>query len=95
MAKYANFLAFRDKFVVTPAMLDELMVLGEKSGVKKDEESVKIMHDLICRQIRALIARDLYDPGNYFSIMMEDDKEVAKALELFSDPKAYARYLNR
>jgi carboxyl-terminal processing protease len=95
LAKYPNFQIFRDKYVVTSAMLDELMVLGEKSGVKKDEESVKVMRDLICRQIRALIARDLYDPGNYFTIMTEDDKEVVKALELFSDPKAYARYLNR
>jgi carboxyl-terminal processing protease len=95
LAKYPDFQSFRDKYVVSPAMLDELMALGEKSGVKKDEESLKILQKVIFRQIRALIARDLYDPGTYFRIMTEDDPEVKKAVELLSDPKAYARYLNR
>ncbi|HWS00933.1 MAG TPA: S41 family peptidase [Prolixibacteraceae bacterium] len=95
LAKYPDFQSFRDKYAGSPAMLDELMALGEKSGVKKDEESVKILQNVIFRQIRALIARDLYDPGTYFRIMTEDDPEVKKAVELLSDPKAYARYLNR
>jgi len=95
LAKYPDFQNFSTKFVVSPAMLDELMTLGEKSGVKKDEESAKALQGLIFRQIRALIARDLYDPGNYFVIMTEDDPEVKKALELLADPKAFARCLNR
>lgn len=95
MVKYPDFQSFHDKFVVPVTMLEDLMVLGEKAGVKRNEESVKILKDLIFRQIRALLARDLYDADNYYRIMMEDDKEVTKALELFADPKAYSRYLNK
>lgn len=95
LANYPDFQSFRNKFEVAPALLDELMALGEKSGVKKDEKSMKILQSVIFRQIRALIARDLYDPGTYFLIMTEDDPEVKKAIEILSDPKAYARYLNR
>lgn len=93
--KYPDFKAFRDHFPVPETMLEELMVLGEKDGVKRDEASVKILKEVIFRQIRALIARDLYDQGSYFRIMVEDDPEIKKALELFADPKAYARCLNR
>lgn len=95
LGKYPDFQSFRSNFSVTPSMLDELMNLGEKSGVKKDVESAKALQSLIFRQIRALIARDLYDSGHYFIIMTEDDEEVKNALDLLSDPKAYARCLNR
>jgi len=95
LGKHPDFQNFRNNFSITTAMLDELMNLGEKSGVKKDEESAKALQSLIFRQIRALIARDIYDPGSYFTIMTEDDEEVNKALELLADPKAFARCLNR
>jgi len=95
LVKYPDFQTFRNNFKVPATMLDELMALGEKSGVKKNEESFKVLQNTIFRQIRALIARDLYDPGNYYKIMMEEDLEVKRALELLSDPKEYAHYLNR
>ena len=95
IAKYPDFQSFKNNFAVTPSALDELMTLGEKSGVKKDEESMKELKSVIFRQIRALIARDLYDSGDYYRIMTEDDPEIKKAVELLADPKAYAHYLNK
>ena len=95
LVKYPDFQNFKTKFAVTPSMLDDLMTLGEKSGVKKDEKSALALQELIFRQIRALIARDVYDPGSYFIIMTEDDQEVKKAMELLADPRAFARCLNR
>ena len=95
LLKYPDFQRFRDNFMVPPSMMDDLYALGEKSGVKKDEESTKILEKVIFRQIKALIVRDLYETGDYYKIMVEDDVEVKKALELLSDPKAYNRCLNK
>jgi carboxyl-terminal processing protease len=95
LSKYPTFQFFRDKFEVSPDMLNELMVLGEKSGIKRDEDSMMALKSVVFRQIRALIARDLYEAGDYFKIMIEDDMEVSKAIELFSEPRTYLRYLNR
>ena len=95
LSKYQDFAHFRNNFVVTQSLIEELMAVGEKSGVKKDEASAKALQSVIFRQIRALIARDLYETGDYYKIMMEEDSEVKKALEVLSDPKAYSRYLNR
>lgn len=95
LAKYPTYQRFQSEFVVPDAMLNDLMALGEKSGIKREAESLKVIQDVIFRQIRAIIARDLYDPGDYYKIMLEDDKEVKKAVEVLSDPKAYNRYLNR
>jgi carboxyl-terminal processing protease len=95
LIKYNDFAHFRENFVVSPALIEDLMVQGEKAGVKKDAASATALQDVIFRQIRALIARDLYETGDYYKIMMEDDPEVKKAVEVLADPKAYARYLNR
>lgn len=95
LVRYPNFQLFRDNFAVPANMPDEIMALGEKSGVKREEESMKALQKQVFRQIRALIARDLYEPGDYYKIMIEDDQEVKKAVELLADPKAFARSLNR
>ncbi|MCK9639386.1 MAG: S41 family peptidase [Prolixibacteraceae bacterium] len=95
ISKYPDFQKFKTNYAVPVTMLDELMVLGEKSGVKRDEASVKLLQNAIFRQVRALIARDLYEAGTYFQIMIEDDKEVNKAIELLSSQKNYDHCLNR
>ncbi len=95
MVKYPDFQKFNDTFSVSSTMLEELLVLGEKSGVKREEEGLKFTQKTIFRQIRALIARDLYDAGDYYKIMMEEDPEVKKATEILGDPKAYSRLLNK
>ncbi len=93
--KYKSVTDFKDNFSVTDAMMDELIKAGEKEGIKKDEESLKVSGTIIARQIRALVARDLYDPGAYYLIMLEDDKEVEKALEILSSQKVFNSYLNK
>jgi len=94
-AKYKSVTDFKDNFQVTSTMLDELIAAGEKEGIKKDEESLKVSGATISRQIKALVARDLYDIGAYFKIMIEDDKEVEKAIEILTDQKGFNRYLNK
>lgn len=95
LKKYPDFKAFRNNFQVPPSMLGELISLGEKAGIKKDEEGVNNTREVIFRQIKAIVARDLYEAGDYYRIMTEDDKEVKKAMELLSSQKLYNRLLNR
>ena len=85
LKKYPDFKAFRNNFQVPPSMLGELMSLGEKAGIKKDEEGVNNTRDVIFRQIKAIIARDLFEAGDYYRIMTE----------LLSNQKMYNRLLNR
>jgi carboxyl-terminal processing protease len=76
-------------------MIDNLAKAGEKEKIARDEESLKVSGKNIARQIKALVARDIYEPGAYYEVMIEDDKEVAKATEVLSDPKAYKKYLGK
>jgi len=94
-AQYKTFTDFKNNFLVTDTMMEVLIKAGEKEGIKRDDESLKISGAIIARQIRALIARDLYETGCYYQIMIEDDKEVKKALEILSDQKGFNQYLNK
>ena len=92
---YKSFEDFKHNFRVTDDMMEELIKTGEKEGIKRDDESLKVSGVIITRQIRALVARELYDSSSYYQVMIEDDKEVGKALEVLSDQKGFNHYLNK
>ena len=92
---YKSFPDFKANFKVTDIMMEDLIKAGEKDSIKRDNESLKVSGSIIARQIKALVARDMYDTGAYYQIMIEDDKEVGKALEILSDQKGFNRYLNK
>ena len=94
-SKYPTFSDFQKGFQVTPAIIERLVKAGEKENIPKDEESLKVSGKSISRQIKAVIARDLYEHGDYYKIMIEEDKEVDKAIEVLSDPKTYRKFLNK
>jgi carboxyl-terminal processing protease len=95
LSQYPSFSSFKEKFEVSKSMMEDLVAVGNKEKIEKDEESLKVSGVIIKRQIKALIARDLYEPGAYSQIMVEDDKEVAKAIEVLSDTKLYNRLLGK
>lgn len=93
--KYPTFSDFKKGFQVTSEMIDNLVKAGEKEKIEKDEESLKVSGKTISKQIKALIARDIYEAGAYYEVMVEEDKEVEKAIEVLSDPKVYKKYLGK
>lgn len=94
-AKYKTFDDFKNNFRVTDAMMEELIKAGEKEKIARDEESLKVSGVIIARQIKALVARDMYDTWAFYRIMIEDDKEVEKAIGVLSDQNEYNHYLNK
>ena len=66
-------------------LIDKIITEGEKQNVKPrdDDEREKTMPYLTL-QLKALIARDLWDMNEYFSIMNEQNDIVQRALQLLS-----------
>ncbi len=95
LAQYPRFDDFKNDFEVSNTMMDEVIAAGDKEGIERDELSLKVSGKIIKKQIKALVARDLYDAGSYYQIMFEDDDEVKKALEVVTDSKAYNRLLGK
>ena len=83
--KYADFQTFKQQFEVPQALLDSVFAEGERQKVtaRDDEEKVKTQ-PLLALQLKALIARDLWDMSEYYAIINEDSEIVKKALELLN-----------
>lgn len=81
--QYADFEAFKTQYEVPQSFIDMVMKEGEKQGVKPQDEA-EVEHTLpyLRLQLKALVARDLWDMSEYFSVINEDSEAIKKALEL-------------
>lgn len=82
-AKYPSFNAFYKKYEVPEELIDEIISEGKKQKVvPKDEAELDRTLPYLKMQLKALIARDLWDMSQYYQIINESDDTVKKALEI-------------
>ncbi len=93
--KYDSAEAFVEGFQVDDKMMQELKEAGDANEVEYDAEEAALSHDLIARQLKALIARDLFDMTAYFMVMNPVDPILQKGLEVISDDEKYYKLLGR
>lgn len=93
--KQASFKKYMAEFDLTDEDIEQLVADGEKEEIKKDEEQLKNSRNLIKKQIKANIARDLWNSNEYFQIMNTESDIYNKALEVLSSNKNYTNALNR
>lgn len=81
--EYASFDDFRQRFEVPQSLIDAIIKEGEKQGVKpKDDDELQRTLPLMRLQLKALVARDIWDMNEYFAIMNEQNDIVLRALNL-------------
>ncbi|MBQ9644801.1 MAG: S41 family peptidase [Prevotella sp.] len=84
--QYADFAAFKAGYDVPQSLIDAIMADGEKQNIKpRDDEELRQTLPMLRLQLKALIARDLWDMSEYFSVMNEESDAVRKALELLGE----------
>lgn len=78
-ADYPSFDAFRSKFEVSQTLIDNLLKEAEKQKVKpKDDAELQRTLPYLKTQLKALVARDLFDMSEYFQIINETS-DIVKA----------------
>ena len=87
-AQYATFDDYRQKFEVPQELLDHIKAEGEKQKVTpKDDTEYEKTLPYLRLQLKALIARDLWDMDEYFAIFNESNDAVQRALQLIGRPQ--------
>ncbi len=80
--RYPDFQSFLNGFEVPHALIDEIVAEGKKQKVEpKDEAEMKQTLPYLRTQLKALIARDLWDMSEYFQIINIQNPILQKALE--------------
>lgn len=85
-ARYKTFDQYLRKFQIGKDELEELIALGSQLGVTYDEDQYRTALPLIKTQLKALIARDLWDMSEYFQVINELSDSMKKAIELLDKP---------
>ena len=81
--QYPSFQAFRQQYQVPKDVIDELLSEAEKQKVKpKDDEELRQTMPMLLTQLKALVARDLWDMNQYFDIINEQNHIVQRALQI-------------
>jgi len=81
--QYKTFDEFREQFEVPQSLIDSIVAEGEKLKIRpKDDEELQRALPLLRLQLKALVARDLWDMSEYYAIINDDSEIVKKGLEL-------------
>ena len=83
---YKSFDTFNKNYVVPQSLLDTIIAEGKKEKVEpKDKAELTATIPYIKVQLKALVARDLWDMNEYYRIWNEQSDIVNKAVKLASD----------
>ena len=91
--KYTTFDKFKKEYEVSDAFLNQLTAAAEKENIKVDSAQFAISKSLIKLQLKALVARDLWEMNEYYQIMDADNESLQKAIEILQTPGAYEKIL--
>lgn len=92
-SKYRKFEQYKQSFEVTDDILQNLLDMATEEKIEFNEEQYNHSRQLIKLQIKALIARDMYEMAEYFRIMNDDNPSYIEALRIINDKEAYEKEL--
>ena len=84
--RWKSFADFKQHFEVPQSLIDTILAEGEKQKIKpRDEAELEKTIPYLRLQLKALIARDLWEMSEYYSIFNESSEMVKKALEVINE----------
>jgi len=92
---YPTFEIFRDNFETGDAFIQLLIENGEAADIPYNAEQMERSRNLIKLQIKARIARDLWDTNEYFQIMDRENAALQRAVEILRTPGEFERILRQ
>jgi carboxyl-terminal processing protease len=85
LAKYPNVKVFKAQFVIDKKLQDDFTKACEDEGVKFDKDGFKRSERIIKLNLKGLIARSLYEAGDYYYITNELQPSYNKAVQVLRD----------
>lgn len=84
---YKDFKSFSKSFAVPQVLIDTIMSKARQAKIKYTEDEYKKTVPTISLQIKALIARDLWDMNEYYKIMNAINPTIQKAVQILEEKK--------
>ena len=92
---YPDIGVYKARFEVPETLLQELRQMAAEKEIEFNEEEYNKSKAFISLQIKALVARDLFDMSEYYQIINDENPSLKEALRIINDPAAYNRILGK
>ena len=93
--QYGDFERYNKNFTVGQDLIDGLKAAATEAKVEWDDEQFARSDRFILLQMKALIARNVWETQQYYQVMASVDPAVQKALEVLGSEKTYKNLLKR
>lgn len=91
--QYTTFEKFKKEYEVSEDLLKQLISGAEKEKITYNETQFNTSKPLIKLQLKALVARDLWDMNEYYQVMDAENESLIKAIQILQTPGAYEKIL--
>jgi carboxyl-terminal processing protease len=94
LGKYPTIGAFKKNYTISPAIIQRIKDNAQKDDIVWNDEEFEKSKKLILTQMKALIARDLYDSSAFYRIINDIDDIFSKGLEVITNDKLYYKLID-
>ena len=91
---YPDVNAFKKNYSVSTLLIDKIKETAKTEKIEWKDDEFEKSQKLIFTQMKALIARDLYDSSAFYKIINDVDDIFLKGLEVITDENMYNMLLN-
>jgi len=95
LKKYSDFDKYNNSFSLSDDDFNNFLNLAKEKDIDIEDPELNPNVDFIKLQIKALMARNLYETSDYFETLFPMDKEIKTALEVINDNKRYNNLILR
>ena len=92
---YNEFSQYNETFDVSNAMIEEIKKMAEKEKVEWKEDEYQRSEKYIKLQIKALIARNVWEMQQYYEVTLKEDPTITKAIQVLKSNKQYKQLLKK
>jgi carboxyl-terminal processing protease len=91
--EFSRFEDFRVHYVVPEKIVEDMIKKAAEEKIETDSTATDFARPLIQKQVKALLARDLYGMDHYFKVLNEDEPVIREALKVLKEPDEYEQLL--
>jgi carboxyl-terminal processing protease len=79
---------FKEEFFLSDEDVESLIEFAEEKEVEIDEDLIEYDYDYLKTRLKAQVARNYWKYNGWYTVMIEEDDHVAKAMDLFDVARA-------
>lgn len=92
--RYPTFATYYKQYNVPQSLIDDIIKEATKEGIEFDKKEFEQSKELLTLQLKALIARNMWDESAYFQIINEENESLQKAIEILQDQAQYEHIIS-